>query len=317
LTADASELRPGTTETLVKGKPVAVDTLTLNGLELVVSGTYVRTARVADDWYTDLDSPEGIIDALRKRSPKVDIFTFWQRLPETAAKYAYYYETESIAALPISTYDNWWSEQLNTKTRNLVRKAQKTGIVVKPATFDDHFVHGMTSIFNESPIRQGKRFWHYGKDAATVKREFSRFLFREDIFGAYYKDELIGFIFLAYAGRYALLGQIISKLEHRDKAPNNALVAKAVEVCYEKSIPYLVYASWVDGTLGDFKRHNGFQRVDLPRYYVPLTFKGSIALRFGLHHGLVGAVPDSMREAFVSLRKNWYARRRGAQPTRQ
>ena len=61
------------------------------------------------------------------------------------------------------------------------------------------FVRGMTSIFNETPIRQGRPFLHYGKDFETVKREFSRFLFREEIFGAYVGEELVGFIMLADA----------------------------------------------------------------------------------------------------------------------
>ena len=34
---------------------------------------------------------------------------------------------------------------------------------------------------------------------------------------------------------------IIAKIKHRDKAPMNALVAKAVEICAENKIPYLVY----------------------------------------------------------------------------
>ena len=129
---------------------------------------------------------------------------------------------------------------------------------------------GMTSIFNETPIRQGRRFLHYGKDFETIKRQFSRFLFREEIFGAYLGEELVGFIMLADAGRYAFLGQIISKIAHRDLAPTNALLAKAVERCAERGFPYLVYARWLDDSLGDFKRSNGFQRFDLtPLFCAP------------------------------------------------
>ena len=99
--------------------------------------------------------------------------------------------------------------------------------------FDDRLVDGMTSIFNETPIRQGRHFLHYGKDFETVKRQFSRYLFREEIFGAYLGEELVGFVMLADAGKYAFLGQIISKIAHRDLAPTNALLAKAVERCAE------------------------------------------------------------------------------------
>src|SRR5207249_7831640 len=121
------------------------------------------------------------------------------------------------------------------------------GVEVREVSYDDDFVRGVTAIFNETPVRQGRRFWHYGKDFETVKRQFSRYLFREDLIGAYVKDELIGFIMLANAGRYGVLGQIISKIQHRDKSPNNDLIAKAVEVCARKGLPFLVYAYWGDG----------------------------------------------------------------------
>ena len=59
-------------------------------------------------------------------------------------------------------------------------------------------------IYNQSPVRRGKPFWHYGKDFETVKQQFSRFIHREYMIGAYIKDELIGFMMLANAGKFAL-----------------------------------------------------------------------------------------------------------------
>src|SRR6201993_796607 len=204
-------------------------------------------------------------------------------------------ELDSMAALPIKSYSFWWEKQIERKARNKVRKAQKSGVVVKSATFDDGFFRGMTSIFNETPIRQARRFLHYGKDFETVKREFSRFLFREEIFGAYMGEELVGFIMVGDAGKYACLGQIISKIAYRDLAPTNALLAKVIERCAEKGFPYLVYAYWLDDSLGDFKRNNGFQRFDLPRYFVPLTKKGKLAFKLGLHRGWKRVVPRQIR----------------------
>ena len=64
--------------------------------------------------------------------------------------------------------------------------------------------------------------WHYGKDVPTLKQQFVAYIFREEIFGAYLGDEFVGFMMLADAGDYAVLGQIVSKLAYRDKAPNNA-----------------------------------------------------------------------------------------------
>ena len=283
--------------------------MTINGQRIMVEGKALRIASFEQEWYEDVEDPQTLINELRKTESRPDILTFWQRLPDTQPKYSYSMETEPIAALPIKSYSYWWDKQIDCKTRNMVRKSHKKGVTVRMVSFDDEIVRGMTSIFNETPIRQGRRFLHYGKDFETVKREFSRFLFREEIFGAYVGEELVGFIMLAYAGRYAYLGQIISKIARRDLAPNNALLAKAVERCAEKGIPYLAYALWLEDGLGGFKRSNGFERFDLPRYFVPLTPKGKLALKLGVHRGWKGAVPKHLRQPLKNLRKRWYALR--------
>jgi hypothetical protein len=273
--------------------------------EIVTAGKLVRVARLEHEWYEDVTQPEELIARLRQSTNRPDVLTFWQRLPDVEPKYQYRMERDSIAALPIKTYQHWWEEQIDGKTRNMVRRAEKKGVVVRKTEFTDEFIVGMTSIFNETPIRQGKPFWHYGKDFQTVKREFGRYLFREEIFGAYVGDELIGFIMLAHAGQYAELGQIISKIAHRDKAPNNLLIAKAVERCAELGIPYLVYAKWEEATLGEFKRHHGFEKVDLPRYFVPLTLKGKIYVSLRLYRGFAGLFPTRARRFLKLVRRRF------------
>ena len=195
------------------------DLLRIHNKDLIVAGRLIRTVRIEQEWYDDVGDPEEIVEALRQNSIKADIFTFWQRLPDSTPRYTYHMEWDDIAVLPVKSYDDWWSKQIKSRTRGLVRKAEKEGVVIREVEFNDDFVRGMVSIFNESPIRQGKPFWHYGKDFETVKREFSRYLFREDFIGAYYNDELIGFIMFAYAGQYAITGQIISKLDIEIKLP--------------------------------------------------------------------------------------------------
>src|SRR5215813_4572059 len=290
-------------------------TMGMNGQSISIEGKVLRVARPhasdQQEWFEDAENPEVLIDALQKSERCPDIFTFWQRLPDIEPKYPYQMELQSIAALPIKSYSFWWEKQIDRKARNKVRKAEKKGISVRMASFDDTFVRGMTSIFNETPIRQGRRFLHYGKDFETVKREFSRFLFREEIFGAYMGDELVGFIMFGDAGKYACLGQIISKIAYRDLAPTNALLAKVIERTAEKGYPYLVYAYWLDDSLGDFKRGNGFQKFDLPRYFVPLTPKGKLAFKLGLHRGWKEAVPKEIKKALKKLRRGWYDMRCG------
>jgi hypothetical protein len=305
-----------THETLINGKPARLECVEIGGQTYSLSRGVATTIHLEDEWFNDVRDPKSVIATLKECSVKADIFTFWQRLPHTQPEFQFHTEWERIAALPVTTFDHWWNKQIKPVTRNLVRKAQRKGIEVREAPYDDDFVRGMTAIFNEVPVRQGRRFWHYGKHFETVKQQFSRYLFREDLLGAYCQDELIGFVMLGDAKRYGILGQIISKIQHRDKSPNNALIAKAVELCERKRLPYLVYAYWGDGSLADFKRHNGFVETRLPRYYVPLTRKGQLAMSAGLHRGWKNLLPARLKDRLKSLRSRWLSlaiRKEGSQ----
>ena len=107
---------------------------------------------------------------------------------------------------------------------------------------------------------------------------------------------------------------IVSMMKHRDKAPTNALIAQSVRSCAERGIRYLVYQNFTYGnkkpdSLSNFKEVNGFQRVDLPRYYVPLTRIGRIAFRLGLHHRFVDHLPEPLVTKLRELRSVWYNRK--------
>ena len=301
-------------EISVRGKTVKVDAMRIDNKAVIVQGTFLKIARMELEWYENIEDPALLIETLKKGNLKADIFTFWQRLPETHPKHNYCIEWNNVAAIPIKDYNYWFKKQLDPRARPKVRKAAKKGVVVREAEFNDEFIQGMTRIFNETPIRQGKPFWHYGKDFETVKREFSQYLFRENHIGAYYNNELIGFLFLTYRKRYTVIAQIISKIEHRDKALSNALIAKSVEICAKKKIPYLIYSQFNYGkkassTLDNFKRHNGFEKILLPTYYIPLTTKGKIILKLKLHRGIKEILPEKLMLHLFDLRARWNARK--------
>jgi len=293
-------------ETVIDGKTQKIESLDILGKELIITRGFLTFLKLEDEWFDDIDDPTLVINAIKVHANlNPDIFCFWQRLPDTTPKFNYYFEWDNVAALKIKGYDYWWNNQIKSNTRGHIRKAQKKGVIVKEAEFDDAFIRGMVEIFNETPIRQDKPFWHYGKDFETVKREFSRYLFRETLIGAYFEDKLIGFIMLGCSDEYATLGQIISKIEHRDKNSTNALIAKAVEICEAKKIPFLVYAHWPSGSLADFKTQNGFEKIDLPRYYIPMNWKGKLALKYGFHHSWKERVPESIKVPLKQFRKMW------------
>ncbi len=147
----------------INSSMVTVDrSVEVNGKKVIIEGAFPRIGRLEQEWYDDVDDPESLINALCYTEHAPDILTFWQRLPDTQPKYLYKMGLDRIAALPIRSYSFWFDKQIDAAARNKVRKAAKKGIIVKPATFDDHFIEGMTSIFNETPVRQGRRYLHYG-----------------------------------------------------------------------------------------------------------------------------------------------------------
>src|SRR5437763_1104792 len=160
----------------------------VGGKEIRIDGAFIRTARLEGDGYEFLERPTDAIGELRTVRPRVDLFTFTPGVPGAATTYAYHSEPDNVAAVPVSTFDHWWRRQINDKTRNMARRAEEKGVVVREVPFDDALVRGIWAIYNESPIRQRKPFPHYGKDLETVRREAGTFLDRSTFFAALLGD---------------------------------------------------------------------------------------------------------------------------------
>ncbi len=290
-----------------KGVAIRLDAIRAEGKPFIISGRFVRTAALKNEWQEGIEKPQDVIIELKGSSAKIDLLRFWQRIPESEPKYGYYYEWRDVAAIPVSDYKHWLQKQISPKARNKVRKSAKFGIVIEQTELTDELVRGIMGIFNQSPVRRGKRFWHYGKDFETVKKEMSLDLSDSIFISAYRGKELIGFIKLLLADRYALVTLILDRLDHRDKAPMNGMMAKVVEICAVRKIPYLVYYMWRRGGHAEFQESTGFKRIPVPEYFVPLTFKGAIALRLGLHKGARGLISPQVMPWLLALRAKWYA----------
>lgn len=306
----------GQTVIHVKGKAVSVPSVQIEGRTVITTGKWLKMAAVQDEELVEGETvadPKSFVSRLKETTLNADIFTFAQKLPHTSQTHTDHLEWENFAVIPITTFSDWWEKRVESSVRRAVRKAAKGGVAVKLAEFDDAFVQGIVNINNEAPIRQGRPFWHFQKSFDAVKRENSTYAERNAFLGAYYGDELIGFIRITYAGRVANIVQLLSMMKHYDKRPANALIAKAVELCEQNEISYLLYYNYIyndpKSSLTEFKRRNGFEQVLLPRYYIPLTLKGKIALSMGLHRGLAQRIPKPVLSQLLRMRSLWYARR--------
>lgn len=305
------------TEISVKGKPTQVPSICIDGRTAIVTGGWLKTVVLKDENLIEgeiISNPVAFVDQIKKSNLNADILTFPQKLSDTLPKYDLYFEWDNWAVVSITTYQDWL-DMISGTGRKIIKKSQKLGVVVKEVEFDDTFVQGIKSIYDETPVRQGKPFWHYGKSFEAVKKMNSTFPDRSTYIGAYFNDELIGYIWLVYVDKAAYITQIVSKVKDFDKKPTNALLAKAVEVCEQKGMSYFVYGNYtyndLDSSLTEFKRRNGFQKVDVPRYYVGLTWKGQLAVKLGLHHGVMGVLPHAVKTTLLRYRAAIFERLAG------
>ena len=307
-----------TVEISIKGKWHKVSGLDVNGYTIIARGTWLRVAFLnAEEWLTtELDNPEVCLERLRKPSAhglRADIFTFAQKLPATLPKYSYPMEWESVAAVHVTSFKDWW-EKLPQEGRKNVRRSQKRGVVVKVKQLDEELVREIVEVNDDSPLRQRRPYAHYGKTCDEVRKDQSTFRDRCDFICAYLGTELIGFLKLVYRREIASILQFLPKASRYDVRPANALIAKAVELCEAKALSYLTYGKYHYGnqgatSLNEFKTRNGFEELFLPRYYIPLTLKGRIGMTLNLHHGFMGLFPRSVIRLGSRMRSEWYNRR--------
>ena len=302
-------------EISVKGRKTMVPCLRLGAIDVIAPGRWLRIAAVRDEAWLDgepVTDPEACLDAFRRAGWNADIFTFAQKLPHTTPRHDYRVEYDNVAAIPLRDFSSWWNG-VPQETRKNVRRAERRGVVIRDVDLDDELIRGIVEIVNETPVRQGRRFWHYGKGFAEVKADYAGLGDRSVYIGAYHGAELVGFIKMVRTGEYASVLQLLCKQAHQDKRPANALLARAVQRCCADGLPYLVYGQYAYGNktispLTEFKRRNGFEQYLLPRYHIPLTVKGRLALALGLHRDWKEWLPRSAWDLALTVRAAWYRR---------
>jgi hypothetical protein len=257
------------------------------------------------EYLKNVDPSEKFLSKLKSRN--VDVFTFVEKSwckPLASLPTSNWIKTEdNIALLQINTFDAWW-EKVGKKTRNMVRKAEKNGIKIELSEPSDKLAEGVWRIYNETPVRQGRAFSHYGRSFDSV---------RDIVFNtencsficAYVEEVLVGFIQLVYGDGVVVVTQILSLQKHWDKAINNVILSKAVEVCAERGHEWLMYGRMGKGSshpsLDKFKENNGFVRYSLNRYYVMLSRRGEIAVKLGLHKQFKDKIPEVLKPKVIPV----------------
>lgn len=279
--------------------------------ELKISGRLARLGKLRSEWYNEIVAPESVIARLKAGRVPMDVFTFIQRIPDVVPRFPYHYEMDHMAAVPITTFEHWWENQVIKKVRKNIRRSEKAGVTVAAVPFDDRLIRAIQRIYSETPIRSGRPFKHYQDDFETCKRKHQSYADRSEFIAAFYQGEIIGFIKMVYAGRTARTMQNISLEQYRDFSVSNALIAHAVKICAHRGITHLVYGKLAYGKKGsdgleEFKLSNGFIRMEFPRYYVPITRRGEWIVRLRLYRDITDLSPKALVKLARRMRTNWY-----------
>jgi hypothetical protein len=285
------------------------DRLEVAGHRLECVGRWPRVARLSDEVWQEPPRPEisDLIAAARGSRLRADLVTVAQDITAPEPRHAAFPLTwDSVAVADATDFGSWW-EALPQESRKHVRRSRKAGVVVRPAPFDHDLVAGIKRLYDETPVRQGRRFPHHGKELATVRRENSSYLARSHFLGAYLGETLIGFVKLVRVGPAARIMQILAAQAHRDVFPTQALLAAAVELCPKLPVRHLIYGQYIYGRkdrspMTEFKRRNGFRDIRVPRYHVPLNWRGRLALSTGFHRPSGDRLPEPIVNVFLRLR---------------
>lgn len=297
----------------VRGKWHKTPAFEANGQTIAITGRWIKIAALHDEEWLEQEllNPEGAVRKLRedRNLPRADLLTFAQKIPSVMPRYGYTMEWESVAVARTGSFKGWW-ESLPQESRKNVRRAEKRGVVISVQPFSDELVRGIETIQNESPIRQGRRYPHFGKSFEQVKKDHSGLLDRSSFICAHCEGQLVGFLKLVYRGDIASVLQLNSLFAAYDKRPSNALLAKAVELCEARGLSHLTYGLFNYGNKGDnslreFKSRNGFEEMLTPRYYLPLTAWGKLCVRGRLYRGVHDILPPFAIAAVLAARTKW------------
>jgi len=286
----------------------------IEGRGVVLNGRWLKVAAIRGEHWLEEEPVRNLpsfLTALKSGILSADLFVFAQPFSTPSPRHGgCHMEWDNVAVISLTTFEDWW-RALSQESRRNVRTASKRGVRVEVVAFDEKLVQGIKGIYDETPIRQGRPFWHYGKGLETVRGENATYLERSTFLAAYLQDELVGFIKMVRVGNAYSIMQILGMNRHFDKRPAHALIAKAVEIACSLGATQLVYCSYVYGnkegsSITEFKRRLGFVQVNYPRYYIPLTWKGSIAVALGLHRSVRELLPGRLLDVLLILRERYY-----------
>jgi hypothetical protein len=162
-----------------------------------------------------------------------------------------------LGLLEIPPSHGEYLERVGPKTRNMIRKAAKTGYEYREFRWNDH-LEEIHAVNTSTEARQGRPM--QGWYAQPVQpRDESPF---KHYFGAFREDRLRGYLHLVRCGDFGFFRHFLGHADHLGSGVMNGLISWTVErYAGDPVVKWLKYGALVAGedTAAAFRRHAGFR----------------------------------------------------------
>lgn len=228
------------------------------------------------EWaYEQQQCPRGVLLAyLVKDAPGGFLGAVGENIEEAGGKPWTYPGFEQASVLRVDRpFSEIWKNVYDTKTRNMVRKAEKGGVECRQADIAEHLEDVVACTLSQ-PVRHGSRLPEYYYEAEAygemmaTQREFFGDAFRS--FGAFLDGRLVGYLNTFDAGREVICNNMLAHTDGMKVGANNALFAHATEFCCgQPEAERMTYSFFGTEGVDKFKKSMGFEPWEVKRFWLP------------------------------------------------
>lgn len=161
----------------------------------------------------------------------------------------------------LSIPDNYpeYLSQLRSKTRTVINKSERYGYEFREFNWNDH-LEEIYEINTSKDIRQSEPMRGWYRDPVKPRQYTAEEGRYYRYFGGFKDGALKAYFHYWVCGEFAVGKHIIGHIDHLRNGIMNGLLSWTVKYCIEQSsLKWITYGSWQESSLGDFKKHAGFQ----------------------------------------------------------
>lgn len=186
---------------------------------------------------------------------------------ELSAKGEMYAFFTPLALLRIPATHEEYISGLCSQSRNKIKKSEHYEYEFSEFNWNDH-LDEIYQINTSKEVRQGAYMRGWYREPVLERDPSEEELQYYKYYGAFKGGILVAYLHFWKCGQFAVTKHVIGHADHLRYGIMNGLIAWTVQKCIlQPDIRLILYGAWLNTSLGEFKKHAGFQE-----YAVILNF---------------------------------------------